>query len=408
MRLIIAGLLVVGGGLAALALVWAFYSTQNPTSTSTTSIVSDQSPVASSDQLSSAATSEDAPQTAPEDAPDDTADRTPSPGSPAAAPASDAAQTDNQADSDTPDAVLQIEVVRIGPDGSAVFAGRGSAAADIQIFEQDKTLAQTTVAPSGEWVAIADEPLSPGNHLIIVELRTADGQLVRADRAIVVELAASGDDKPLVALVPMTQQAEAELIQAPEELVTAQEQITVAEGTSARDETLTPEVAALLVEPARLQLLTLSWADDKILQIKGLSSGGQSVRGALNDRPFAARLAPETGDWTATIDTTGLNARSAQLLSQLLDEAGEVVASRQIDFDFAQLDIGRDGSDMVVIEKGDMLWRIAYRTYGDGIRYLDIVRRNQTRISDPDLIYPAQIFALPESAATEDKNKGTQ
>ena len=119
--------------------------------------------------------------------------------------------------------MLQIEVVRIGPDGFVVFAGRGSAAADMQIFEQDKTLARTTVAASGEWVAIADEPLSPGNHLIIVELRTPDGQLVRADQAVVVELAASGEDKPLVALVPMTEQAEAELIQAPEELVIAQQ-----------------------------------------------------------------------------------------------------------------------------------------------------------------------------------------
>ena len=83
-----------------------------------------------------------------------------------------------------------------------------------------------------------------------------------------------------------------------------------------------------------------------------------------------------------------------------------MLASRQIEFDFAQLDIGRDGSEMVVIEKGDMLWRIAYRTYGDGIRYLDIVKRNQSRISDPDLIYPAQIFALPD--AGQGGNKETQ
>ena len=137
-------------------------------------------------------------------------------------------------------------------------------------------------------------------------------------------------------------------------------------------------MAALLVEPANLQLLTLSWADDQILQIKGSASGGQSVRGALNDTPFAGT--PETGDWTAKIDTSGLKASSARLLSQLLDETGQGGGFRQIEFDFAQLDIGRDGSEMVVIEKGDMLWRIAYRTYGDGIRYLDIVKRNQSRI----------------------------
>ena len=54
---------------------------------------------------------------------------------------------------------------------------------------------------------------------------------------------------------------------------------------------------------------------------------------------------------------------------------------------------------MVVIQKGDMLWRIAYRTYGSGIRYLDIVKQNQTRIDDPDMIFPTQIFKLPSSKA---------
>ena len=399
MRLFIAGLLVTGGGLAALALVWAFYSTQSPTSPSTASIVSGQAPAVSAEQAAAPAATE-GPATIPE-TPTEATSQT-------VAPAADAAPTDSQAEAEETEADLQIEVVRIGPDGSAVFAGRGSAAADIHIFEQDNILAQTKVSPSGEWVAIADTPLSPGNHLIIVEMRTVDGQVIRADRAVVVELAASGADKPLVALVPMTEQAEAELIQAPDELVAEPEQVAAGEGTAAQAEDLSPEVAALLVEPARLQLLTLSWADDRILQINGSSAGGQSVRGALNNRPFVARLDAETGNWTAQIDTTGLNASAAQLLSQLLDETGEVVAARQIDFDFAQLDIGRDGSEMVVIEKGDMLWRIAYRTYGDGIRYLDIVKRNQGRISDPDLIYPAQIFALPDAATAGAETKEAQ
>ena len=399
MRLFIAGLLVTGGGLAALALVWAFYSTQSPTSPSTASIVSGQSPAVSAEQPAAPAATEGTA-TIPE-TPTEATSQT-------VAPAADAALTDSQAEAEETEADLQIEVVRIGPDGSAVFAGRGSAAADIHIFEQDNILAQTKVSPSGEWVAIADSPLSPGNHLIIVEMRTVDGQVIRADRAVVVELAASGADKPLVALVPMTEQAEAELIQAPDELVAEPEQVIAGEGTAAQAEDLSPEVAALLVEPARLQLLTLSWADDRILQINGSSAGGQSVRGALNNRPFVARLDAETGNWTAQIDTTGLNASAAQLLSQLLDETGEVVAARQIDFDLAQLDIGRDGSEMVVIEKGDMLWRIAYRTYGDGIRYLDIVKRNQDRISDPDLIYPAQIFALPDAATAGAETKEAQ
>ena len=42
MRVLIAGLLIIGGGLAALALIWMFYTTSDPKSTSTISVVTDE------------------------------------------------------------------------------------------------------------------------------------------------------------------------------------------------------------------------------------------------------------------------------------------------------------------------------------------------------------------------------
>ena len=42
MRVLIAGLLIIGGGLAALALIWMFYITSDPKSSSTISVVSDE------------------------------------------------------------------------------------------------------------------------------------------------------------------------------------------------------------------------------------------------------------------------------------------------------------------------------------------------------------------------------
>jgi nucleoid-associated protein YgaU len=51
---------------------------------------------------------------------------------------------------------------------------------------------------------------------------------------------------------------------------------------------------------------------------------------------------------------------------------------------------------MVVVQRGDALWRIAFSSYGEGIRFVDIVRRNAGAIGDPDLIFPNQIFAIPD------------
>ncbi|MGU3466455.1 LysM peptidoglycan-binding domain-containing protein [Methylobacterium sp. C33D] len=47
------------------------------------------------------------------------------------------------------------------------------------------------------------------------------------------------------------------------------------------------------------------------------------------------------------------------------------------------------------ITRGDNLWRISQRTYGRGERYTVIYDANQNQIRDPDLIYPGQIFVLP-------------
>ena len=50
----------------------------------------------------------------------------------------------------------------------------------------------------------------------------------------------------------------------------------------------------------------------------------------------------------------------------------------------------------MIVQRGDALWRIAFQSYGEGVKYIDIVRRNAAAINDPDLIFPNQIFAIPQ------------
>ncbi|WP_157139627.1 LysM peptidoglycan-binding domain-containing protein [Roseibium aggregatum] len=51
---------------------------------------------------------------------------------------------------------------------------------------------------------------------------------------------------------------------------------------------------------------------------------------------------------------------------------------------------------VVIIRKGDNLWRISRRLYGEGFRYTTIYKANQEQIRNPDLIYPGQVFLTPE------------
>ena len=54
-----------------------------------------------------------------------------------------------------------------------------------------------------------------------------------------------------------------------------------------------------------------------------------------------------------------------------------------------------NGKTLVIVQKGDALWNIAYQRLGLGNRYIDIVELNKDKIKNPDLIYPKQLFIIP-------------
>ncbi len=58
---------------------------------------------------------------------------------------------------------------------------------------------------------------------------------------------------------------------------------------------------------------------------------------------------------------------------------------------------GFDDERLVVVQPGGNLWTIARRTYGAGIQYTTIYKANRDQIADPDLIYPGQVFVLPDA-----------
>ncbi len=116
---------------------------------------------------------------------------------------------------------LIITIARIGPDGSAVIAGTAPPETEIRVLDGTAPLVTTQSNLKGEWVAVPDDVLRAGNHLIVAEITGADGQIIRTERGVLVELAEGGTQKPLVALVPMEDDAAVEILSAPDQLASA-------------------------------------------------------------------------------------------------------------------------------------------------------------------------------------------
>ena len=382
MRLVIGLLLLGGGGLAALALAWMFYSTSDPSgnnSQTDVSVIAPETPATPEER-----------ETPKQDV--------------ATLQAGKAEQAEG-ADAASPPAgtviPLIINIARIGPDGSAVIAGTAPPETEIRVLDGTAPLVTTQSNGKGEWVAVPDDLLGAGNHLIVAEMTGPDGQIIRTERGVLVELADSGAEKPLVALVPMSDDAAVEILSAPDQLASADIAEKPADSQeSAEQVQAQKEVTAILVMPPEIYIGTLSWSAKNILQIKGKSNGGAAVTGSFAGQSFADVSLDEQGNWSTKISVPATQSGMALIQANLLDVDNSLILSTQVDVDLAQLNVGLDGSEMVIIRKGDMLWRIAYRTYGSGIRYLDILKRNARQINNPDLIYPAQVFALPDAGDT--------
>ena len=313
-----------------------------------------------------------------------------------------------------PTAPLTIDLARVKPDGAAVLAGTAAPNAKIRIFEGDILLGATIANANGEWVIVLEKSLAAGQHLISVAMERSDGTAKMADRILAVEIYQDTETKPLVALLPETATEVPVLIQSPDDVDTAKSAAAASEAIvadAAKADAAMPETtrATLVKTQAKSQIAALApsaivWRDASRILISGTSRGG--VRVTVNDAKgqFGEALVLADGAWQVA-GSLDMDIAVNQLRFALFDDANQIIARYDLPVKARDLAKGQDGSPLVVVNKGDMLWRIAYQQLGEGVKYVDIVRRNKKDITDPDLIYPKQIFAVPQSSATaSDKN----
>ena len=293
---------------------------------------------------------------------------------------------------------LAIDLAQVKPDGRAVFAGQALPGAIINVFEGDILLGDTIADDNGEWVVILEKTLAPGQHLVSVAMETTTGNIELADVTLAIEIAASRDEQPLVAILPQTENKMPKLMQSPDNKPVEPAAIAVAKGGDGSSKSEVENQAEMeyskILAPA-ISPRALAWRENNQLAISGVATGGVRVVAITDRGDFAEAMVKANGDWTVfgTIDSSFVR---TEFQFSLNDDSGSRVASYVLPVTMRDLDIGLDGSELVVINRGDALWRIAYRSYGEGVRYVDIVRRNAGVITDPDLIYPNQIFALPK------------
>ena len=275
---------------------------------------------------------------------------------------------------------LSIDLAQVKPDGAAVFAGSSEPNVRIVVYEGDILLGETIADANGEWVVILDKNLGPGDHLVSIGSTDASGNAVVADIMLGIQVSENKDERPLVALLPQTEGMPPQLLQSPDD--------KDGDGTMA-------STSADADLPPALAPRALAWKDGGALVVSGASRGGVRVTAMAGDLDFGAGQVGTDGSWQV-VGKVNMDAAMRVMKFILYDGDDNAVATYALPVATRDLSRGLDGSRMVVVQRGDALWRIAYSSYGEGVRFVDIVRRNAGTINDPDLIFPNQIFTIPD------------
>lgn len=165
--------------------------------------------------------------------------------------------------------------------------------------------------------------------------------------------------------------------------------------------TLDPEGA-----PGPVSLDSIGYSGQGEIAITGRAGDATvRVRLYLDARPLQETPARPQGVWQAHL--AGIAPGTYTLRVEALDAEGDVLGQvtsplrREDPAIVARTLAAHDlpeGTSVTrhVVQPGNSLWLIAERTYGDGVYYVALYRANRDQIRDPDLIYPGQVFVLPD------------
>jgi nucleoid-associated protein YgaU len=162
-----------------------------------------------------------------------------------------------------------------------------------------------------------------------------------------------------------------------------------------------PEGVTLL-QPAEVDasagivLDRITYSDQGDLLATGRSRPGARVRVYANAKLVDEIRDDNNGNWEVTI-ASDIAASTVLLRFDEIDSTGKVLSRLEAPFEYSPLVSAQELRERkIVVQKGDYLWKFAEQHYGAGWRYSVIFSANSDLIRDPDLIYPGQIFSVPE------------
>ncbi|MGY6632188.1 MAG: LysM peptidoglycan-binding domain-containing protein [Alkalilacustris sp.] len=178
------------------------------------------------------------------------------------------------------------------------------------------------------------------------------------------------------------------------------------EGTAARPLPVPPRPGQA-EGPANVLVEAISYGADGDVQLAGRATTPDSAVRVYLDNALRETLPVDaSGAWAGAIPR--ITAGDYTLRVDEIDAAGAVVS--RFETPFRREDAARVSAlgpapargaraRVITVQPGSTLWGISRDAYGAGTLYVQLFEANRALIRDPDLIFPGQVFELPDLPA---------
>ena len=329
-----------------------------------------------------------------------------------------------------------VDEVRSEPDGLTILAGRGEPGAEVTLLVNNVENMNVKVGNDGAFAIVAFlDPTSNPTVLSVIQ-RTGDIELVAADIILAPQVVAQGEAAETTQIVEETASVAVgePLVSADEgagDLVASDEpavaglatlaiesaNVKIAAKDEAASEQPTTEVAILKSDEDGVQIInrssapevmsnveidTISYSEQGDVLLSGRAqSAATSVRVYLDNAAVTTLEVDPSGRWRG--DLPNVDTGVYTLRVDEVDAGGAVTSRVETPFKRESPEVlAASGgttdapAKAITVQTGATLWAIARDRYGDGTLFVRVFEANADTIKDADLIYPGQVFDLPD------------
>jgi len=163
------------------------------------------------------------------------------------------------------------------------------------------------------------------------------------------------------------------------------------------------DVAPDVLSNVALDAITYDPSGDVLLS--GRASGEGFVQVYIDNKPVTTSRISADGNWRTDLPEVDTGVYTLRI--DEVDAAGDVVSRVETPFKREEPEAvaavmaeetAEENFEVAVrtVQPGSTLWAIAREQFGEGIMYVEVFEANRDLIRDPNLIFPGQVFRMPE------------